>query len=144
MRINFNSKYLTGNELTYIQKVLSSEQLSGDGYFTERCQQLISEMYAMKNTMLTTSATHALEMAALLLDINEEDEVIIPSYTFPSTANAFLLRGAKVIFADSCDENPNIDTDKIHPAPHQHFRHLVMSQGSPSGKEGFTVLKFNF
>ena len=113
MQIDFCSKYLTGNEIDYIHDVLMSNQLSGDGDYTKKCQELFSNKYNMINTMLTTSGTHSLELSALLLNIQPNDEVIMPSFTFPSTANAFLLRGAKIIFADSCNDHPNLDVNQV-------------------------------
>jgi dTDP-4-amino-4,6-dideoxygalactose transaminase len=111
--IPFNKTYITGNELKYIAEVISSGKLSGDGPFSKRCQQYLEDKYGFKKCLLTTSCTDALEMAAILLNIQPNDEVIIPSYTFVSTANAFVLRGAKIIFADSEEHSPNIDASKI-------------------------------
>jgi len=89
------------------------EKISGNGYYTQQCQTFIEKRYGIPKVLLTTSCTDALEMVALLLDIKPGDEVIVPSYTFVSTANAFVLRGANVIFADSFERNPNIDAEKI-------------------------------
>ncbi|MBT7378269.1 MAG: dTDP-4-amino-4,6-dideoxygalactose transaminase [Candidatus Marinimicrobia bacterium] len=114
MQIDFSSKYLTGNEIGYIHEVLMSNQLSGDGNYTKKCQEFFFSKYNMRNTLLTTSGTHSLELAALLLKIKKNDEVIMPSFTFPSTANAFLLRGAKIIFADSRNDHPNIDVSQVN------------------------------
>lgn len=111
--IGFNKPYLTGKETNYIYEAVSSGKISGDGIFTKKCHKFFEEKYNFKKVLLTTSCTDALEMAAILLDIKEGDEVIAPSYTFVSTVNAFVLRGAKIIFADSCQDNPNIDADKI-------------------------------
>lgn len=111
--IGFNKPYLTGKETNYIHEAVSSGKISGDGIFTKKCHQFFEEKYAFKKALLTTSCTDALEMAAILLNIKEGDEVIAPSYTFVSTVNAFVLRGAKIVFADSCSDNPNIDTDKL-------------------------------
>ena len=113
MKIPFNKPYSFGNELTYIKEVVDSGKLSGDGVFTKKCQTYFENKYGFKNTLLTTSCTDALEMAAILLDIKEGDEVIIPSYAFVSTANPFVLRGAKIVFADSMMNHPNIDVKKI-------------------------------
>lgn len=107
--IPFNKPYLHGRELEYIAQAVASGKISGDGNFTRRCHQYFESRYHFPRTFLTTSCTDALEMAALLLDIGPGDEVILPSYTFVSTANAFALRGAKLVFADSSDINPNID-----------------------------------
>ncbi len=111
--IGFNKPYITGKEFEYIQEAIKIEKLSGNGYFTKRCHEFFEKRYGFKKCLLTHSATAALEMAALLIDIKAGDEVIIPSYTFVSTANAFLLRGAKIVFADSNERNPNIDVDHV-------------------------------
>ncbi len=113
MFIPFNKPYLTGKEFSYIQEAASNGKLSGDGVFTKRCQAFFENKYEFKKTLLTTSCTDALEMAAILLDIKEGDEIIMPSFTFVSTANAFILRGAKIVFADSRTDNPGIDETKI-------------------------------
>lgn len=111
--IKFNKPYFTGKETKYIQEAVASGKISGDGIFTKKCHQFFESKYGFKKCLLTTSCTDALEMAAILIDIQEGDEVIIPSFTFVSTANAFVLRGAKIIFADSYSDNPNIDAEKI-------------------------------
>lgn len=113
MKIPFNKPYLTGKETQYIEEAVKSGKISGNGIFTQKCQQFFETNYGFKKTLLTTSCTDALEMAAILIDIKEGDEVIMPSYTFVSTANAFVLRGAKIIFADSLPNHPNIDASKI-------------------------------
>jgi dTDP-4-amino-4,6-dideoxygalactose transaminase len=107
--IGFNRPYITGKEFTYIQEAIQQEKLSGNGIFTKKCQDFFCQQYGFRKALLTNSCTGALEMAALLIDIQPGDEVIIPSYTFVSTANAFMLYGADVIFADSNPENPNMD-----------------------------------
>lgn len=111
--IPFNKPFLTGKETEYIEQAVKTGKLSGNGYFTQKCQNWYKEKYGFKKTLLTTSCTDALEMCAMLADIKPGDEVIIPSYTFVSTALAFVREGAKVIFADSCFDNPNIDAEKI-------------------------------
>jgi dTDP-4-amino-4,6-dideoxygalactose transaminase len=111
--ITFNKPYISGNEYEYIADAVDSKKLSGNGKYTQLCQQYFEERYGFNKCLLTTSCTDALEMAALLLDIQPGDEVIIPSYTFVSTANAFVLRGAKIVFADSKNDEPNIDTTII-------------------------------
>ena len=113
MNIPFNKPYLTGKETHYLYQAVSSGKLSGNGMFTQKCHQFFQDKYGFKKVLLTTSCTDALEMAAILADIKPLDEVIMPSFTFVSTANAFALRGAKIIFADSNKENPNIDVDLI-------------------------------
>lgn len=111
--IPFNKPYLHGKELVYISQSLASGKISGDGVFTKKCHQFFEQRYGFKKVLLTTSCTDALEMAAILLDIQPGDEVIAPSYTFVSTVNAFVLRGAKIVFADSYNDHPNIDPAQI-------------------------------
>ena len=111
--IGFNKPYLSGNELKYIADSVATKKISGDGLFTNKCHSFFEAKYGFKKVLLTTSCTDALEMAAILLDIKEGDEIIAPAYTFVSTVNAFVLRGAKIIFADSMGKNPNMDADKI-------------------------------
>jgi len=111
--IPFNKPYLTGQESNYIVDAVNSGHLSGNGKYTKQCQHFFEQTYGFGKCLLTTSCTDALEMAAILIDIQPGDEVIIPSYTFVSTANAFILRGAKIVFADSQKDHPNIDEDLI-------------------------------
>ncbi len=111
--IGFNKPYLTGNETKYITDAVASGKISGNGKYTQMCQTFFENRYGFGKCLLTTSCTDALEMAAILINIQPGDEVIIPSYTFVSTANAFVLRGATIIFADSYLDNPNIDANKI-------------------------------
>lgn len=107
--IPFNKPYLTGKEGHYIYQAVLSGKISGDGVFTKKCHQWMEERFGFKKCLLTTSCTDALEMAAILINIEPGDEVIMPSYTFVSTANAFVLRGAKIVFADSRTDHPGID-----------------------------------
>lgn len=111
--IPFNKPFLTGKETHYIYQAVSSGKLSGNGVFTKKCQSFFEDKYNFKKTLMTTSCTDALEMCAILCDIKPGDEVIVPSYTFVSSALAFVRQGARIIFADSCNDNPNIDTTKI-------------------------------
>nr|WP_314865798.1 dTDP-4-amino-4,6-dideoxygalactose transaminase [uncultured Flavobacterium sp.] len=111
--IPFNKPYLTGKENDYIIEAVNSGKISGNGLFTKKCQDFFESKYGFKKVLLTTSCTDALEMAAMLSNIKEGDEVIVPSYTFVSTAIAFVRQGAKIVFADSYSDNPNIDADKI-------------------------------
>ena len=113
MNIPFNKPHLTGKETHYIYQAVADGKLSGNGVFTKRCQQFFEERYGFKKCLLTTSCTDALEMAAILCDIQPGDEAIVPSYTFVSSALAFVRVGAKIVFADSMKENPNIDAEKI-------------------------------
>ncbi|MEC2077300.1 dTDP-4-amino-4,6-dideoxygalactose transaminase [Metabacillus fastidiosus] len=114
--IPFNVPLHVNKEIEYIQQVINNKRLAGAGDFTKRCHDWIEERFLAKKSLLTTSCTHALEMAALLLDIKEGDEVIMPSYTFVSTANAFVLRGAKIVFVDIRPDTMNIDETKIEAA----------------------------
>jgi dTDP-4-amino-4,6-dideoxygalactose transaminase len=111
--IPFNKPYLTGKEMHYMYQAVYSGQISGNGQFTKRCQKFFEERYGFKKALLTTSCTDALEMCALLAEIEPGDEVIIPSYTFVSTALAFVRQGAKIIFIDSRTDHPGMDEDKI-------------------------------
>ncbi len=115
MKIPFSKPYLTGKEAHYLYQAVLSGMISGNGMFTKRCHEFFQERYHFKKCLLTTSCTDALEMAAILIDIKPGDEVIMPSYTFVSTANAFVLRGAKIVFADSEANNPNMDAEQIEP-----------------------------
>jgi dTDP-4-amino-4,6-dideoxygalactose transaminase len=107
--IPFGYPSAVGREIEYVIEAINSRHISGNGRFTKMCHDYFKQSYAFQNVLLTTSCSSALEMSAILLDIKEGDEVIMPSLTFVSTANAFILRGAKIIFADSSEENPNID-----------------------------------
>lgn len=111
--IDFNRPHLTGKEAHYMYQAVSKGKLSGNGEFTKKCQAFFEAHYGFKKCLLTTSGTDALEMCAMLCDLQPGDEVIIPSYTFVSTALAFLREGAKVVFADSMKRNPNLDADTI-------------------------------
>jgi len=111
--IAFNKPYLAGKETDYIHEAVMSAKISGDGMFTKKCHEFFEKKYGFKKVLLTTSCSDALEMAAILINIKEGDEVIVPSYTFVSTANAFVLRGAKIVFADSETTTPNMDVAKL-------------------------------
>lgn len=111
--IPFNKPFLTGKEAHYMYQAVYTGKLSGNGVFTKKCQSFFEEKYGFKKAIMTTSGTDALEMAAILCDVKPGDEVIVPSYTFVSSALAFVRQGARIIFADSCKDNPNIDPDKI-------------------------------
>jgi dTDP-4-amino-4,6-dideoxygalactose transaminase len=112
-KIPFNKPYFTGKETEYIRQAVENEHISGDGFFTQKCHQFFQNRYSFQKCLLTTSCTDALEMSAILLNIQEGDEVIAPSYTFVSTVNAFVLRGAKIVFADTYASHPNINPDEI-------------------------------
>jgi dTDP-4-amino-4,6-dideoxygalactose transaminase len=111
--IPFNKPYLTGKEAHYLYQAVYSGKISGNGMFTKKCQQFFEVRYNFKKCLLTTSCTDALEMAAMLCNVQPGDEVIIPSYTFVSSALAFVRQGATIVFADSSLDNPNIDVEKI-------------------------------
>lgn len=111
--INFNQPHLTGKEAHYMYEAVFAGKLSGNGNFTKACQAWFENRYGFRKTLLTTSGTDALEMCAMLCDLKPGDEVIVPSYTFVSTALAFLREGAKVVFADSMQRNPNLDAETL-------------------------------
>ncbi|MBX3102993.1 MAG: dTDP-4-amino-4,6-dideoxygalactose transaminase [Bacteroidetes bacterium] len=111
--INFNVPYLTGKETAYIIDAVGRKKLSGNGHYNKLCQQYLNQRYGFGKSLLTNSCTDALEMCALLLRLQPGDEVIVPSYTFVSTASAFILHGARVVFADSNAEEPNLDVSRV-------------------------------
>lgn len=111
--VPFNKPYIQGRELLYISEAVASGKISGDGIFTKRCHRYFAERYGFAKSLMTTSCTDALEMAALLLDIKPGDEVIVPAYTFVSSANAFALRGAHIVFADSQLNHPNVCAESV-------------------------------
>lgn len=113
MKIPFNKPHLVGTEVKYMTQAVFNGKISGNGEYTKKCQKFFEERYGFKKCLLTTSGTDALEMCAMLCDLKPGDEVIIPSYTFVSTALAFLREGAKVVFADSMKRNPNLDAEAI-------------------------------
>ena len=111
--IPFNKPFLTGKEAHYMYQAVYSGKISGNGIFTKKCQTYFEERYGFKKCLMTTSGTDALEMAAILCDVKPGDEVIVPSYTFVSSALAFVRQGANIVFADSSKENPNIDVENL-------------------------------
>ncbi len=123
--INFNVPPYTGKEIEYIREAVENQKICGDGPFTKKCSQWIEEKTGTTKCLLTTSCTHATEMAALLLDIKEGDEVIMPSYTFVSTADAFVLRGATVVFVDIRPDTMNIDENLIEDAITERTKAIV-------------------
>jgi dTDP-4-amino-4,6-dideoxygalactose transaminase len=125
MMIPFNKPYLTGKEAHYLYQAVFSGKISGDGIFTKKCHKFFEEKFGFPKALLTTSCTDALELAALLLGIEPGDEVIMPSYTFVSTANAFALRGAKIRFVDSRKDHPGMDEDKIEEVINEKTRAIV-------------------
>lgn len=113
MFIDFNKPYFSGHEIDYIREAISLRKISGNGKYTQLCHKFFEKQYGFKKCLLTTSCTDALEMAAVLLNIEPGDEVIMPTFTFVSTANAFVLRGAKIVFVDSRTDHPGMDEDAI-------------------------------
>ncbi len=138
--ILFNKPPFTGNEEKYILEAIRNNKISGDGEFTKRCHKWFEERFKCKKVLLTTSCTHALEMAAILLDIKEGDEVIMPSYTFVSTANAFVLRGAKIVFVDIRPDTMNIDETKIEQAITDRTKAIVPVHYAGVGCEMDTIM----
>lgn len=125
MRINFNVPPYVGTEQKYIDDVIKRRKICGDGEYTKRCNEWIEKKTGTSKALLTTSCTHAIEMAALLCDVKEGDEVIMPSYTFVSTADAFALRGAKIVFIDIRPDTMNMDETKIEEAITERTRVIV-------------------
>jgi len=113
MNIPFNKPYLTGKETLYIEDAVATGKISGNGKYTQMCQKYFEETYNFNKCLLTTSCTDALEMAAILINVQPGDEIIMPSFTFVSTANAFILRGAKIVFVDSRNDHPGLDEGSI-------------------------------
>ena len=113
IRIPFNRPFATGKEIEYIRAAIATPKFSGDGRFTAECHRILEQSLGVQKALLTTSCTHALEMAALLLNLRSGDEVIVPAFTFPSTANAVVLRGAKPVFVDIRANTLNIDESLI-------------------------------
>ncbi len=139
--INFNVPPYTGKELDYIKQAVESRKICGDGQFTKKCQELIEEYTGTKKCLLTTSGTDSLEMAAVLADIKEGDEVIMPSYTFVSTANAFVLRGAKIVFVDIRPDTMNIDEKLIEDAVTDKTKAIVPVHYAGVGCEMDTIME---
>ena len=125
-RIPFNRPCLAGNEYKYIAAAIANGHASGDGPFTRKCHELLERELEVPRVLLTTSCTHALEMAALLLDCGPEDEVIVPSFTFVSTANAFALRGARLVFADVRPDTLNLDESRLESLITQRTKAIVV------------------
>ncbi|HRQ22505.1 MAG TPA: dTDP-4-amino-4,6-dideoxygalactose transaminase, partial [Anaerolineales bacterium] len=116
IKVDFNRPILVGNEFEYMRQAVENAHLSGDGPFTKKCHAFLENELGVKKALLTTSCTHALEMSAILLDIQPGDEVIIPDFTFVSTVNAFVLRGAKPVFVDVRADTLNLDEAKLEEA----------------------------
>ena len=127
MKINFNVPPYTGKELEYIKDAVENQKkISGDGKYTKLCSELMQDKFGAKRALLTTSCSHALDMSAILIDIKPGDEVIVPSYTFVSTANAFVLRGARIVFVDIRPDTMNIDENRIENAITERTKAIVV------------------
>lgn len=142
-KIPFNKPGFTGKELEYIKKAIKMNKLSGDGYYTHKCQKLLEKKFLIKKCFLTTSCTHALEMSAFLLDLKPGDEVITPSFTFVSTINAFVLRGAKPVFVDIDPLTLNIDHNKIEEKISKKTRAIFAVHYAGIGCEMDTILEIS-
>lgn len=138
--INFNVPPYTGKEIEYIEEAVRNQKICGDGPFTKKCNEWIEEKSGTAKCLLTTSCTHATELAALLADIREGDEVIMPSYTFVSTADAFVLRGAKVVFVDVRPDTMNIDENLIEDAVTERTKAIVPVHYAGVGCEMDTIM----
>jgi dTDP-4-amino-4,6-dideoxygalactose transaminase len=123
--IPFNKPFLTGKEVYYIRKAVLSGKISGNGFFSQKCHRFFEDRYGIKKALLTTSCTDALEMCAILADIKNGDEVIVPSFTFVSTALAFVRQGAKIVFADSREDHPGINEDTLEKLINNKTRAIV-------------------
>ena len=140
IRIPFNRPFATGDELDYIRAAIAKPKYSGDGSFTAQCHTLLEQSLGIQKALLTTSCTHALEMAALLLNIALKDEVILPAFTFPSTANAFVLRGARPVFVDIRRDTLNIDENQIEQRITKRTKAIFLVHYAGVGCEMDTIL----
>jgi len=140
IRIPFNRPFATGNELDYIRTAIAAPKFSGDGSFTAQCHLLLEQSLGIQRALLTTSCTHALEMAALLLDTGVGDEVMVPSFAFPSAANAFVLRGAKPVFVDIRADTLNIDETQIERRITAHTKAIFLVHYAGVGCEMDTIV----
>jgi dTDP-4-amino-4,6-dideoxygalactose transaminase len=140
IRIPFNRPFATGDELDYIRAAIAAPKFSGDGSFTAQCHLLLKQSLGIQKALLTTSCTHALEMTALLLDIGPGDEVIVPSFTFPSAANAFVLRGAKPLFVDIRADTLNMDESQIEQRITGHTKAIFLVHYAGVGCEMDTIM----
>ncbi len=154
LAVPFNRPSFEGKELVYIAQAIANGHISGDGPFTKRCQAFLEETLGVPRVLLTTSGTHALEMSALLLDIRPGDEVIVPSFTFVSTVNAFVLRGARPVFADVRPDTLNLDETRLEPLVTERTKAIVpvhyagvgcemMAIGKIAARHDLTVVEDN-
>ena len=140
IRIPFNRPFATGDEIDYIRAAIATPKFSGDGNFTVQCHTLLEQSLGIQKALLTTSCTHALEMAGLLLEVAPGDEVILPAFTFPSTANAFVLRGARPVFVDIRADTLNIDEGQIEQRITEHTKAIFLVHYAGVGCEMDTIL----
>lgn len=141
LRVDFNRPVVSGNEFEYMKQAIENEHISGDGSFTKKCHTLLEEQLGVPKVLLTTSCTHALEMSALLLDIKPGDEVIIPDFTFVSTVNAFVLRGATPRFIDVRPDTINLNESKLEALITPHTKVIVPVHYAGVGCEMDTIIE---
>lgn len=139
--VDFNQPSFAGNELAYIARAIDNAHISGDGYFTKQCQALIEAEFGVPKALLTTSCTHALEMAAFLLDLQPGDEIIVPSFTFVSTVNAFVNRGARPVFIDIRGDTLNLDESQLEKLVTPRTRAILPVHYAGVGCEMDTILE---
>jgi dTDP-4-amino-4,6-dideoxygalactose transaminase len=140
IRIPFNRPFATGDEIDYIRAAIATPKFSGDGKYTTHCHMLLEQSLGVQKALLTTSCTHALEMAALLLDVVPGNEVIVPAFTFPSTANAFVLRGARPVFVDIRADTLNIDETRIEERITERTKAILLVHYAGVGCEMETIM----
>jgi len=140
IHIPFNRPFATGDEVNYVRAAIATPKLSGDGPFTAECHRLLERSLGVQKTLLTTSCTHALEMAALLLNLGPADEVIVPAFTFPSALNAFVLRGARPVFVDVRSDTLNIDEKQIERRITERTKAIFLVHYAGTGCEMETVM----
>ena len=140
IRIPFNRPFATGNELDYVRTAIATPKFSGDGPFTAECHRLLERSLGVQKALLTTSCTHALEMAALLLNLGPGDEVIVPAFTFPSALNAFVLRGTRPVFVDVRPDTLNIDETQIDQRITEHTKAIFLVHYAGVGCEMDTIM----
>jgi dTDP-4-amino-4,6-dideoxygalactose transaminase len=140
IRIPFNRPFATGDELDYMRAAIATPKFSGDGKYTTHCHMLLEQSLGVQKALLTTSCTHALEMAALLLDVVPGNEVIVPAFTFPSTANAFVLRGARPVFVDIRADTLNIDETRIEERITERTKAILLVHYAGVGCEVETIM----
>ena len=138
--IPFNRPFLSGKEIEFIQQAIGNWRLSGDGAFSGKCHAFLEKELGIAKALLTTSCTHALEMAALLLEVKREDEVIVPSFTFVSTANAFVLRGVRPVFIDIRADTLNLDEGKLEELITPRTKAIVVVHYAGVGCEMDTIM----